>query len=215
VNAPPTEEGPTLAYLQAMGEDPAAQRATPADAFNAAREHFRRGEKLDMVALASELGVARATLYRWTGDRDRLLADVIWAELHDLIRAADRRAPGSGRPRLEHAIGWLLDTIAGAPALRALLANEGDSGLRMIITPNGPVRPRILRTVTQLIQREIAEGNYRAPAPPELLADGIIALAERYLHNGGDPTLNPDPTTARSIATLLLREPCAEPNRGG
>jgi hypothetical protein len=70
------------------------------------------------------------------------------------------------------------------------------------------VRPRILRTVTELIEREVAEGHYRSPAPPGLLADGIIALAERYLHNGGDPTLNPDPTTARSIAALLLREPC-------
>ncbi len=46
------------------------------------------------------------------------------------------------------------------------------------------------------------------PAATEVLADGIIALAERYLHNGGDPTLNPDPQTARTVVRLLLREPC-------
>ena len=33
-----------------------------------------------MVALAAELDVSRATLYRWTGDRERLLADAVWAE---------------------------------------------------------------------------------------------------------------------------------------
>jgi AcrR family transcriptional regulator len=202
--APP----PTLAYLQALGEAPAL-RPTPADAFAAARDQLRRGERLDMVALAAKLGVARGTLYRWAGDRDRLLADVISAELGDLIMAAIARAPGTGVSRLEHAIGWFLEIVAGAPALRALLANEGGSGLRMITSPAGRVRPRLVATVAKLIEQEVAEGRYRPPAQPELLADGIIALAERYLHNGGDPTLNPDPRTATAIVSLLLREPCA------
>jgi hypothetical protein len=70
------------------------------------------------------------------------------------------------------------------------------------------VRPRIVETVTALINTEIADGRYRPAAAPEVLADGIIAIAERYLHNSGDPTLNPDPATARTIAGLLLREPC-------
>ena len=198
----------TLAYRQAMGET-AAVRPTPGDAFNAARQHFRAGDKLDMVALAEELGISRATLYRWTGDRDRLLADILIAELHSLIRAAITRATGKGADRLESAIGWFLDTLAGLASLRAFLLNEGEGGLRMVTSPAGPVRPRIVETVTEVINREALDGQYRPPAPPELLADGIIALAERYLHNGGDPTLNPDPTTARTIAGLLLREPCS------
>jgi AcrR family transcriptional regulator len=203
----PTPEA-TLAYRQAMGETPVAVRPTPGDAFNAARQRFRAGDKLDMVALAEDLRISRATLYRWTGDRDRLLADILIAELHSLIRAATTRATGTGVARLESAIGWFLNTLAGLPSLRAFLVNERDNGLRMVTSPTGPVRPRIVETVTEVINRETVDGGYRPPAPPELLADGIIALAERYLHNGGDPTLNPDPTTARTIAGLLLREPC-------
>jgi AcrR family transcriptional regulator len=205
----PSTPGATLAYRQAMGETPAPVRPTPGDAFNAARERFRAGGKLDMVALADQLGISRATLYRWTGDRDRLLADILIAELHSLIGAATTHATGTGVERLESAIGWFLDTLAGLPSLRAFLINESDNGLRMVTSPTGPVRPRIVETVTEVINRETVEGHYRPPAPPELLADGIIALAERYLHNGGDPALNPDPTTARTIAGLLLREPCA------
>jgi AcrR family transcriptional regulator len=200
--------GDTLAYRQAMGQTPAAVRPTPGDAFNAARQRFQAGHKLDMVALAEDLGISRATLYRWTGDRDRLLADIVIAELHDLIRAATTRATGRGVARLESAIGWFLDTLGGLPALRAFLANERDSGLRMVTSPTGPVRPRVVETVTELINTEIVDGHYRPAAAPEVLADGIIAIAERYLHNSGDPTLNPDPTTARTIAGLLLREPC-------
>jgi AcrR family transcriptional regulator len=204
---PPTPHG-TLAYRQAMGEAPAPLKPTPGDAFNAARQRFRAGGKLDMVALAEQLAISRATLYRWTGDRDRLLADILIAEVHDLIGAAITRATGTGVEHLESTIGWFLDTLAGLPALRAFLINESDNGLRMVTSPTGPVRPRIVETVTEVINRETVNGHYRPPAPPELLADGIIALAERYLHNGGDPALNPDPTTARTIAGLLLREAC-------
>jgi AcrR family transcriptional regulator len=201
-----------------MGADAPAVRATPADAFNATRRLIQQGEKLDMVALADDLGVSRATLYRWTGDRDRLLADVVTAEIGGLIRAAARRAAGTGVKRLEQAIAWFLETLSGLPALRAFLLNEGESGLRMITAPAGPVRPRLVAAVTELIDSEVTAGNYRPPGSPELLADGIITLAERYLHNGGDPALNPDPANACTIAGLLLREPCppvAKPPGGG
>lgn len=159
-----------------------------------------------MVALADELGIARGTLYRWTGDRDRLLADVLTAELHDLITAASARADGHGVARLEQGVGWFLTTLAALPSLRAFLVNEGAHGLQMITAPNGPVRPRIVELVAELINAEAAAGHYRPPAAPRLLADGIIAIAERYLHNGGDPALNPDPSTATTVVGLLLRE---------
>jgi AcrR family transcriptional regulator len=198
---------PSIAFTQAMGGLPVPPpRVTPADAFEAARRHFLSGDRLDMVALAAELGVARATLYRWTGDRDRLLADVITAELVQLGEICDQLADGAGLQRLEQIIGRFVETLARAPALRALLANEGQNGLRMLTSPTGPIRPRIVQTLHQMICREVEAGAYRPPADPEILADGIVSLGERYLHNGGEPTLNPDPTSVRVIVKLLLRE---------
>jgi AcrR family transcriptional regulator len=183
-------------------------KRTPGDAFDAAREWIRAGDKLDMGALAQELGIARATLYRWAGDRDQLLADVVTAELQDLIGAATARADGTGVERLESSVGWFLETLSSLPALGAFLVNERDGGLRMITSPTGPIRPRLVETVVELIQREQRAGHYRPPARPEVLADGIVAIAERFLHNAGEATLGPDPATARSLAGLLLREPC-------
>jgi AcrR family transcriptional regulator len=191
-----------------MGELPRAVKRTPGDAFDAARERVRAGDKLDMGALAEELGIGRATLYRWAGDRDQLLADVVTAELHDLIQAATAQAKGIGVERLESSVGWFLETLSSLPALGAFLVNEGDGGLRMITSPSGPIRPRLVEIVVELIQREQRAGHYRPPARPELLADGIVAMAERFLHNAGEATLDPDPATARSLAGLLLREPC-------
>ena len=61
---------------------------------------FRAGGRIDMVALAGELGVARATLYRWTGDRDRLLADLCMSELEAIIDHLDRTTRGAGADRV-------------------------------------------------------------------------------------------------------------------
>src|ERR1700744_5771094 len=61
---------------------PAGQRAapaTPAAAFRVARRRFLAGERLDMQALALELGVSRQTLYRWAGSREELLCDVLFS----------------------------------------------------------------------------------------------------------------------------------------
>src|SRR2546423_4830705 len=82
----------TPAYAAAVAEQDGAaaeRRATPADAFHAAREIYMRGERIDMQALAQQLGVSRGTLYRWTGSRERLLVDVVWSladELFDWVQ---------------------------------------------------------------------------------------------------------------------------------
>jgi AcrR family transcriptional regulator len=201
-------DGDTPAFAQAKaGAATARQSATPAAAFQLAREIFRQGERLDMAQLAGELGVARATLYRWTGDRSRLLGDVAWAELEALLRHLDEHTPSHGVDRLCALAGGFLDTIAGNPRLHAFLLAEGDAGLRVLTSPGGVVRPRIVAAVAELIEREVAAGRYRAPGAPRLIADGIVSLGERFLYRDGDRRLNPDPANAKLIIGLLLREP--------
>jgi AcrR family transcriptional regulator len=197
----------TAAYTQAMaGASAITQRATPAAAFTLAQATVRAGERLDMGQLATELGVARATLYRWTGDRNRLLGDVLWTEVATVLEHVRATAPGAGVIRLERGAGMFLDVVAGNPMLASFLKLEGDSGLRLVTAPAGPVRPRIIAAVTRLIEEERDTGRYRPPAPPWLLADGIVSLGERFLYHAGDRALNPDPETAKRVIGLLLRE---------
>jgi hypothetical protein len=54
-------------------------RPTALNAFRLARRKFLAAERVDMSALAYELGVNRATLYRWVGSRDQLLVEIIWS----------------------------------------------------------------------------------------------------------------------------------------
>ncbi len=201
------DAGETLAFTQAMaGASVTAQRATPAAAFARAQATVRAGERLDMAQLAAELGVARATLYRWTGDRNRLLGDVLWTDVAAVLEHVRATAPGRGVQRLEHGAGMFLDVIAGNPLLGSFLTLEGEAGLRLLTAPAGAVRPRIIATVAGLIEEESQAGRYRPPAPAALLADGIVSLGERFLYHAGDRALNPDPETAKRVIGLLLRE---------
>jgi AcrR family transcriptional regulator len=206
--SPASPEEPSPALREALAERRPVPRPTPGAAFDLARTWVRAGRRLDMAGLAAELGVSRNTLYRWTGDRDRLLADVVWADL-DLLVGASLAATASapaGEARLRAASGRFLDLIVEQSALRALLANEGAAGLRMLTAPRGPIRPRLLARLTAAIEAEAVAGAYRCPAPPGILADGLLSLGERFLHHGGDPDLNPDPAGAKVVMELLLRQ---------
>jgi Tetracyclin repressor-like, C-terminal domain len=99
-----------------------------------------------------------------------------------------------------------LDVVASNPMLASFLTLEGDAGLRLVTAPAGPLRPRIIASVTRLIEAERDAGHYRPPAPAWLLADGIVSLGERFLYHAGDRELNPDPETAKRVIGLLLRE---------
>lgn len=188
------------------GAETTEVRATPAAAFVRAREFLRAGERLDMGVLAGELGISRATLYRWTGDREQLLADIVWSELSATLAHFERVAPGRGAERLTGAAGQVLAVLADSTLLRAFLRNERETGLRILTDHHGGVRPRVLAALTGIIERE-AEAGYRPPDDPAILADGILSLAERWLYHGGNPDANPDPETGRRVVALLLREP--------
>jgi AcrR family transcriptional regulator len=200
---------PTPAYEQAMGGGDAVKaRPTPAGAFERARQYLRDGQRIDMVALASDLGIGRATLYRWTGDRERLLADAVWAEAQAIaehFRRQTRRRRGLSRIQAI-CVGYL--TFFGDnPGVNAFLEHERGTGLELITRVNGGFRPRIEAWLTAMIQDEIDAGHYRAPADPALLADGIMTIGERYLHHGGDPDVTPDAEAAGRMIAVLLREP--------
>jgi AcrR family transcriptional regulator len=195
------------AYTEAKaGAEETRVRPTPAAAFAHARAIFRAGGRIDMVALAAEVGVARATLYRWTGDRDRLLADLCMAELEAIIDYLDRTTRGTGAKRVGRVASGFLEILSDNPVLQRFLTHEGEHGLGLVTAPDGHVRPRIVDLVVRLIEREASDRGYRPPADPGMLADAMVSLGERFLYHNGDPGMNPDPANAQLAYNLLLRE---------
>jgi AcrR family transcriptional regulator len=189
-----------------MATDVEPIRATPADAFRRAREIVQAGDRLDMLALANELGIARATLYRWTGDREQLLSDVLWVNVHALFEHVVDTTRERGADGLRIGATRFLTQLAGEGGLVGFLATEGQTGYRLITDSRGAVRPRLVSAIAAWIEREVQAGFYRPPEQPELLADGIVTLGERFLYHGGYVESNPDADTASRMIALLIRE---------
>src|SRR5947199_2731917 len=122
------EETPAFRAAQVRDAELSSTRATPAGAFRAARRMFLRGERLDMRALATELRVSRATLYRWCGHREQLLSDVLWSLSHQLFEQAKADHPEhTGAQRVRAIFGHHVNAIVGARPLRIFLRQETHS----------------------------------------------------------------------------------------
>lgn len=177
---------------------------TPADVHAAATRVYLAGERLDMRELAGELGISRNTLYRWTGGRDRLLQDVIWAlserAIIDIWAATSRRR---GTSRLLEALRRYVETIIASEALHAFLRNETHAALRLL-TARGPFQDRLVAEVRRLVEEEIARGTYTPRGDVGLLSYAVVRLIEGFVYNDTIVEREPAVDDALRVIRLLL-----------
>src|SRR6476661_7610627 len=96
---PPARSGGTKLQIQ-LANAGDFRRPTPLDAFRLARRKFLAAERIDMSALADELGVNRVTLYRWVGSREQLLVEVVWSLGARTLERVDARVRAKGAERI-------------------------------------------------------------------------------------------------------------------
>src|SRR5579859_7528708 len=197
------------------GRPPTASRE---DVLGLARSFFLEGTRLDVTVLASRLGLGRATIYRWFGSRDALLGEVIASELEALVAAHRRRVRRRGAPGLLYVFDRINRSLAHSNALRRLLEQERDGALRLLTSSGGPVQPRAVAAVEQLIIAEADAGTYSPPADPEVLAYAIVRLAEAFLYNDAAIGIRGDHERLHQVEATLLGVPprrLASPLGGG
>ncbi len=176
--------------------------ATREEAYAAATRTYLSGRRLDMRELAAELGVSRNTLYRWTGDRERLLQDVIWslsaATIADIWAATARRR---GVSRLVEALRRYLVTIVESRALQEFLRNETYVALRLL-TAQGPFQDRLVAEVRRLLEEEAARGTFAPRADTGLLAYAVVRTIEGFVYN--DTVVRNEPEVERAVRVIRL-----------
>src|SRR5256885_12429894 len=101
------------------GRPPAASRD---DVLAAALYRYLRGRRVDVQAIASELGLGRTTIYRWFGSRDELLGGVIARAAEPVLREAREGARGQCGRALPDTFARFNRRLADAPALRQFWA---------------------------------------------------------------------------------------------
>jgi len=148
-----------------------------------ARKRFLGGERVDVQALAREIGVARATMHRWFQTRDALLGEVLATLAEERLTALRRGTPGTGAAALLETFDRLNRELASSRGLRALLVQERERALRILTSSGAIVQPRIVAAIERLINDEIAAGEFVPTMPAAVLAYAIERLAEAFLYN--------------------------------
>lgn len=184
---------------------PVRRRALgPADAVEAATQVYLRGESLDMSALAAELGIGRATLYRWVGNREDLLSAVLAEGTDSMFRAVAKEAQGQGADLVLDCTRRFMTTVVESPALRALTQREPLVFIRLATLP-GALESRASQLLAEIIERETATGRLHLTIAPIRLAEAIVRLGNAYLYAhllGGRPDAQVEPALA--VVSLLL-----------
>jgi len=180
-------------------------RATPAGAFRAARRMYLQGRRVDMGELASELAISRATLYRWTGPREQLLADVLWSLSDEIFEQAKADHPEHlGTQRLLAIFRQHVGALITAEPLHIFLQQETHAALRILTSSDGGVQSRTVWKLAELYREEHEAGTFQPRIEPSDLAYAVVRVTEGFIYNDAITTIQPELERAERIVALLL-----------
>jgi AcrR family transcriptional regulator len=178
--------------------------ANRADVLAAARRRYVEGERVDMRAIAADLGVSRATLYRWYGSREALLGEAIARETEEYFARVRARVGGRGAPALLETFDQINRGLVRASGLRRFLEQERESALRTLTSSAGRVQPAAVAAIAALIEEEAEAGAYHPPTDPATLAYAIVRLAEAFIYNDALAGIRGDVEGLKRIEAALL-----------
>jgi AcrR family transcriptional regulator len=189
--------------------DPVAGRPGPKTSVDreqviaAARRRFLNMESIDMRSISSELGLGRSTLYRWVGDRDVLLGEVIWILTREALLAAYDRAGGKGAQRLQNTIESFNRGVASFEPLLHLLQTDPQRTVSILMEPGG-LQGRLIGAVKELADHEQRAGAYKPLIETEHIAYLVVQTGMTYLFGTALVEQPPDVEQALAVAGRIL-----------
>lgn len=184
------------------------RRATPEDALNVARDTFVRGERLDMIELSATLGIGRATLYRWVGDRKQLIDKVLASLTVATWAQTGEAATGEGVERALDAMRRFIDLTAEFPPLREFSRREPGLALRILLDPDGEVARRLREGLAAALARDAPD----LVVPPETI-DVIIRVGTALEWANVAAGFEPHTEGVVRVARAMLRDASSRPAR--
>jgi AcrR family transcriptional regulator len=170
-----------------------------------ARRRFLGSERVSVEDLAAELGVSRATAYRWAGNADELAGRVIASLAEATFRRAVREARGRGAARVVDVMARGMRYIATSRAYRAFLDRDPQKVLRIVASKDGPVQQRTIALHQELLEEEVRSGALRLPVDAHSMAYALVRIVESFLYADAIAGERPDLEKAVEILKLMLR----------
>lgn len=178
--------------------------ATREEALALARKRFLACERVDVQAIARELGLARATMHRWFGTREVLLGEMLAELAEERLQTIRDRTRGAGGRALLDCFDGFNRELAATRGLGAWLAQEQERALRILTSSGGVVQPRVVTAIERLIEAEIEARTFASTIAPATLAYAIVRLAESFLYNDAVVGMRGDTERLREVEAALL-----------
>jgi AcrR family transcriptional regulator len=154
-----------------------------------------------MSTLAGELGVNRATLYRWVGSRDRVHVEVVWRLASRTLQRLAAEVDATGSERVVQIVTRFLEAVIAHPGMQRWLADEGEHAMRLLTRHDAGFQPRLIEAIDSLLE----ESGLDLPAPRREVAYVIVRLIESYTYLDLITGERPDARRAEPILRMLLR----------
>jgi AcrR family transcriptional regulator len=188
-----------------LASDSDRRRPTPLDAFRLARRKFLSAERIDMSALADELGVNRVTLYRWVGSREQLLVEVVWSLGERTLEKVDRGVRATGGERVVRVVTRFLADVISNAGMRRWLADEGELAMRLLTRHDTDFQPRLIAAIEDILREEADAERLDLPVDLHEVAYVIVRLIESYTYLDLITGEQPDARRAEPVLRMLLR----------
>ena len=192
----------------ALSQRKSDERATPMTAFRMARRWWLEGRRLNLSLLAEELGVGRATLMRWVGNKDLLMGEILWSEYKRLYDEAIERAQSD--PKLK-GIDFLAQiytdinvALINARPMHDFMRAEPQWGLQLLTSNVSGLQSRLIETWRKLFEEQIQAGTIKPEMDADSLAYFIIRIGEGAIYCDLICGRTPNPEPASTAFRLLV-----------
>jgi len=162
----------------ALAEEPGESKTTPLDVFKVARDWWLNGRRLNLVALADEVGVSRATLFRWVGNKELLLGEILWSMYAETFDYALKTAEGTGIDYIVDVYRRVGQVAVNFEPLKRFLRQDPEYALRVLTTDATTHHDRIVAVWKKLFDEQVELGHLPADMDTGRLAALIIRINE-------------------------------------
>jgi len=158
------------------------RRPRPDDLIDLAVNRFREGKFENVELLADELGISRATAYKWVGNGEHLLATVLSINAVQMVKRAAGETARRGVDKICHVMMSISrQTLAMLP-FRELIERNPEKTLRLVASKSGPVQRIAITAIEDVLREEISDGYLQLPLDSHTAAYILVRLCESFLY---------------------------------
>lgn len=157
-----------------------------------------------MTALADEIPVGRATLYRVVGSRDHLLGDVLWVLAQRTLDLVQREASATGVDRIIEMSRRFKQLTLDFEPMRAFLRTEPETAFRVLLTPAGRVSERVVGRWAEILRDAVERGEVALPFDVDRFAYIFVRIGEATLYSDVLAGIEPDLDVSEVVQRLLF-----------